>query len=104
MQGDPVRLLSAVNRVEVTLVIESRKGEAGRADLERFLRGPRSIAAVTPEQAEVACDAFRRFGKGRHSASLNFGDVFAYALAKTSAEPLLFKGNDFSETDLASAA
>ena len=101
MQGDPVRLLSAVNRVEVTLVIESRKGEAGRADLERFLRAASiDVVAVTPEQAEIACDAFRRYGKGRHPASLNFGDVFAYALAKTSAEPLLFKGNDFSETDL----
>ena len=103
IEDDPVRLLSAANRIEACLVVESRKGHAGRLDLERFLdEAAVEMAAVTLEQAEVACDAFRRYGKGRHPANLNFGDVFAYALAKTSGEPLLFKGSDFTETDLAS--
>lgn len=98
-----IRYLSAVSRVEGTFVVESRKG--GRADLDRFLREARiEILAVTPEQAEIACDAFRRYGKGRHPANLNFGDVFAYALAKATGEQLLFKGGDFARTDIAAAA
>lgn len=101
--ADPVRLLSAANWIETSIVIESRKGEAGRSDLTRFLDAAAiEIVAVTSEQAETACEAFRRYGKGRHSASLNFGDVFAYALARTTGEPILFKGDDFSRTDLAS--
>lgn len=58
------------------------------------------LVAVTPEQAEVARSAWRRFGRGRHEAGLNFGDCFAYALAATTGEPLLFKGTDFSRTDV----
>lgn len=84
-------------------MVESRKGDGGRADLERFLdTAAIEVVAVTPEQAEVACDAFRRYGRGRHPANLNFGGFFAYALAKTTGDPLLFKGNDFSETDVSS--
>ena len=99
--GDPIRLLSAANRVEASLVIESRKAEAGRIDLERFIDAAAiETVAVTAEQAEIACEAFRAYGRGRHPANLNFGDVFAYALAKATGEPLLFKGNDFSRTDL----
>ena len=87
------------------MVIESRKGELGRWLLERFLElTAAEIAPVTADQAEHACDAFRRYGKGRHPAGLNFGDVFAYALAKATGEPLLFKGNDFKQTDITSAA
>ncbi len=101
IEDDPVRLLSAASRIEASVVIESRKGNDGRDDLERFINAAAiEIVAVTAEQAEVACDAFRRYGKGRHPANLNFGDVFAYALAKTTGEPLLFKGSDFSQTDL----
>ena len=96
-----MRYLSAANRVEVTLVGESRKQESGRADLERLLREAAiEIVPVSIEQAELACGAFRRFGKGRHPAGLNFGDVFAYALAKSLGEPLLFKGEDFAKTDI----
>jgi ribonuclease VapC len=103
--ADDVRLLSAVSRVECTCVIEGRKREAGRADLELFLREAAiEIAPVTPDQAEMACEVFRRFGRGRHPAGLNIGDVFAYALAKITGEPLLFKGDDFARTDIASAA
>jgi ribonuclease VapC len=101
----PIRRLSAANRVEATLVIEGRKRDAGRADLDLFLHEAEvEIVPVTLEQAELACQAFRRYGKGRHPASLNLGDVFAYALARTTGEPLLFKGDDFARTDIASAA
>jgi ribonuclease VapC len=97
----PVRLLSAVSRVELSFVIEGRKGETGRADVDLLLRdGGFDIVAVTPQQAEIAVDAFRRFGRGRHRASLNIGDCFAYALAVATDEALLFKGDDFIHTDI----
>ena len=101
---DPTRLVSAASRIEATFVIEGRKGEAGRARLERFFRliGA-EVVPVTLEQVEIACAAFRRYGKGRHPAGLDLGDVFAYALARATGEPLLFKGDDFALTDIASA-
>jgi ribonuclease VapC len=103
--ADAVRLLSAVSRGECTCVIEGRKRGAGRADLERFLREAAiEIAPVTADHAEIACEAFRRFGRGRHAAGLNIGDTFADALARATGEPLLFKGDDFAQTDIASAA
>jgi ribonuclease VapC len=96
-----VRLLSAVSRVELSFVIEGRKGETGRADVELMLRdGGFDIVSVTPQQAEIAVDAFRRFGRGRHQARLNIGDCFAYALATATGHPLLFKGDDFVHTDI----
>jgi ribonuclease VapC len=96
-----VRLLSAVSRVELSFVIEGRKGETGRADVELMLRdGGFDIVSVTPQQAEIAVDAFRRFGRGRHQARLNIGDCFAYALATATGHPLLFKGDDFIHTDI----
>ena len=98
------RLISAVTRVELAFVVEGRKGEPGRADLERLMEaGGFEVVAVTPVQAMRAIDAFRRFGRGRHPASLNIGDCFSYALAATLEEGLLFKGNDFAQTDLRSA-
>ena len=93
------RLLSAVSRVELTCVLEGRKHQAGRFLAEGEIR----VAPVTGEQGDIACDAFRRFGKGRHPAGLNLGDCFAYALAKAMGEPLLFKGDDFARTDIARA-
>lgn len=102
--GAEVRLLSAVSRVECTCVIEGRKRDAGRAELDLFLREAAiEIAPVTADQAEVVCEAFRRFGRGRHPAGLNIGDTFAYALAKATGEPLLYKGADFSRTDVDAA-
>ena len=100
--GDaPVRLLSAVTRVELSFVIESRKRESGRADLELLLRdGGFDIVSVTPQQAGIAIDAFRRFGRGRHRARLNIGDCFSYALAVATDHTLLFKGDDFIHTDI----
>jgi ribonuclease VapC len=101
IQAATVRLVSAVTRVELAFVIEGRKREAGRERLERFFQliGA-EIAAVTPQQAEIAVDAFRRFGRGRHRARLNIGDCFSYALAIATDDTLLFKGNDFSHTDI----
>jgi ribonuclease VapC len=97
----PVRLISAVSRVELSFVIEGRKGEAGRADLELLLRdGGFDVASVSPQQAEIAIGAFRRFGKGRHRAALNIGDCFSYALAAATEHSLLFKGDDFVHTDI----
>jgi ribonuclease VapC len=97
----PVRLLSAVSRVELSFVIEGRKGDAGRADVELLLRdGGFDIVSVTSQQAEIAVDAFRRFGRGRHRARLNIGDCFAYALATATDHTLLFKGDDFIHTDI----
>jgi len=101
IEAATVRLVSAVTRVELAFVIEGRKRGAGRERLERFfqLTGA-EIAAVTPQQAEIAVDAFRRFGRGRHQARLNIGDCFSYALAVASDQVLLFKGDDFGHTDI----
>lgn len=105
VEHDPVRLVSAVTRVEATCVIEGRKREVGRRSLERFFALTEArIVSVDAIQVEIACEAFRRYGKGRHPASLNIGDCFAYALAKQTGEPLLFKGTGFAATDLPPAA
>jgi ribonuclease VapC len=96
----PVRLLS-VSRVELSFVREGRKGETGRGDVELLLRdGGFDIVSVTPQQDEIAIDAFRRFGRGRHRARLNIGDCFAYALAIATDHSLFFKGDDFFDTDI----
>jgi ribonuclease VapC len=95
------RLLSAANLLEASIVIESRKGEAGGRELDLLIyRAAIEIVAVDQDQAETARIAWRRFGKGRHPAGLNFGDCFAYALAKSRSLPLLFQGDDFSQTDI----
>ena len=99
--GSP-RLLSAANLVEASMVIESRKGEVGGRELDLLLyRAGIEVVAVDQDQAEVARLAWRQFGKGRHPAALNYGDCFAYALAKTRRLPLLFRGDDFAQTDIA---
>lgn len=95
------RLLSAANFLEASIVIESRKGEAGGRELDLLLyRAAIEVIAVDHDQAEIARFAWRRFGKGRHPAGLNYGDCFAYALAKSRRLPLLFHGDDFSRTDV----
>jgi len=95
------RLLSAANLLEASIVIESRKGEAGGRELDLLIyRAAIEIVAVDQDQAEIARLAWRRFGKGRHPAGLNYGDCFAYALAKSRRLPLLFQGDDFSQTDI----
>ena len=95
------RLLSGANLLEASIVIESRKGEAGGRELDLLIyRAAIEIVAVDQDQAEIARLAWRRFGKGRHPAGLNYGDCFAYALAKSRRLPLLFQGDDFSQTDI----
>ena len=95
------RLLSAANLLEAAIVIESRKGEAGGRELDLLLyRAGIEVVGVDEDQAELARVAWRRFGKGRHPASLNYGDCFAYALAKSRRATLLFVGNDFAQTDI----
>ena len=97
----PERTLSAANLVEVGIVMQARRGDDGARDLDLLLAKLRvDIAAVTASQADIARKAFRRYGRGRHPANLNFGDCFAYALAKDKSAPLLFKGNDFGQTDV----
>lgn len=95
------RLISAANFVETSIVIECRYGSEGLRDLDLFLtRADIELVPVDTEQAITARRAYSRFGKGRHPAALNYGDCFAYALAATMGEPLLFKGNDFPRTDI----
>src|SRR5438067_1318694 len=98
---DQKRLLSAGTALELMIVIEAHKGEAGGRELDLLLhRAKIDIVPFDSEQAEIARQAWRLYGKSNHPAGLNFGDCFAYALAKISGEPLLFKGNDFCKTDI----
>jgi ribonuclease VapC len=95
------RRISAASVLESGMVIEARRGEMGSRELDLFLsRLQFEIVPVDAEQVEVARMGWRKFGKGNHPASLNFGDCFAYALAKISGEPLLAKGDDFRRTDI----
>lgn len=95
--------MSAVNLFESALVAESRKGEIGRDWLDLLIADTRmEIVPFDGAQAQAARAGWRSFGKGRHPAALNFADCCAYALAKLSGEPLLFKGRDFDLTDVTS--
>ena len=101
IESNSQRLLSAANLLEASIVIESRKGEAGGRELDLLIyRAAIEIVAVDQEQAQLARIAWQRFGKGRHPAGLNYGDCFANALARTRQLPLLFQGDDFSRTDI----
>ena len=96
--------MSVANLLETSIVLEGRGGEAAGHELDLFLRDAGiELAPVTVEHMEAARRAWRRFGKGNHPASLNFGDCFAYALADLMDEPLLFKGGDFAQTDIEAA-
>ena len=93
--------MSTATFLEASIVLESRTGPAGSRELNLLLEmAPIELTPVTAEHARSALRAWRRFGKGNHPASLNFGDCFAYALAEVSGEPLLFKGEDFGLTDI----
>ena len=99
--GAERRLISAANALETGMVLEAKRGEAAGREFDLFLqRAQIEVVAVDFEQVEMARLAWHKYGKGRHPAALNFGDCFAYALAKTSGEPLLAKGDDFGQTDL----
>lgn len=97
----PTCRISIANALEVFIVVEGRGGTAAGHELDLFLdTAGISLTPVTVEHFEAARAAWRRYGKGNHRAALNFGDCFAYALAKTMGEPLLFKGEDFMHTDI----
>src|SRR6266566_10108826 len=102
--ADPVRLMSSVNVLEAALVIEARKGEPGGREFDLMLhRAKIGVVPFTPEHVEEARKAWRRYGKGNHPAGLNFCDCCGYALSRVSGDALLFKGNDFTRTDVVSA-
>jgi ribonuclease VapC len=93
--------ISVANFVELSMVVESQLGPEAERQIEAFFRRTGIvIEPVTVEHGHLARQAFLDFGKGRHKAGLNFGDCFAYALAKATGEPLLFKGDDFARTDV----
>lgn len=96
--------ISVASYVELSMVIENQLGPEGMRQTEAFFRRAGVvIEPVTLDHGEIARQAFLDFGKGRHKAGLNFGDCFSYALAKATGEPLLFKGTDFSQTDIKAA-
>jgi ribonuclease VapC len=102
--ADPTRLVGAATLVETKIVVLSHTGEAGLLRLQALIEafGIQTVA-VAAAHADLAVDAFRRFGKGRHPAGLNFGDCLAYALARATGEKLLYKGSDFAQTDIGAA-
>lgn len=105
IEGARIRRVSAVNFVESSVVIDASRDPVASRRFDDFLRiASITVEPVTIEQARVAREAYRDFGKASgHPAKLNFGDCFAYALAKVKSEPILFKGEDFKQTDLISA-
>jgi ribonuclease VapC len=98
------RLLSSVNALEAAIVVAARKGPSGVRELDLFLHHAGiEVVSFTQAHLGLAREAWERYGKGRHAAGLNLGDCCAYALARHSVEPLLFKGEDFGRTDVARA-
>src|SRR5579863_585680 len=95
------RLISAATVLEAGMVIEGRRGGGAGREFDLFLvRAQIKIVPIDAELADLARSAWRKYGKGRHPAGLNFGDCFSYALAKATGEPLLAKGTDFAMTDV----
>jgi len=101
IEAAETRSFSTASYVETSIVLESRYGAEGVRDLDHLIaRAQITLEPLSAEQALLARDAFRRYGKGRHPAGLNFGDCFSYALSRSLDLPLLFKGNDFARTDV----
>lgn len=99
------RSASAPTILETSIVIEGQTGERGRTDLDELLNElDIFIEPFTKAQLDLARQAYRQFGKGHHPARLNFGDCIVYSLAKETGEPLLFKGDDFAQTDIVAAS
>ena len=95
------RLISAATVLEAGMVIEGRRGGGAGREFDLFIvRAQIQIVPIDAELADLARYAWRKYGKGRHPAALNFGDCFSYALAKTTGEPLLAKSTDFASTDV----
>ena len=98
---DPVKMISAASYVEAGIVMTAKYGPAGKHQLMVFLTSAEiTIADVDMDQAKLALDAWQNFGKGNHPAALNYGDCFSLALSQSRGEPLLFKGGDFSKTNV----
>ena len=105
IEDNPICRFPATCFLEATMTLLGRNGEDGLRDLDLLLaHSGMEIAPFTESQARLAREAFKRFGKGRHPAKLNFGDCISYALARETGEELLFKGTDFALTDIAVAA
>lgn len=105
IKGADRRAMSAATLVEAGIVAEGYAGDQGARDLDAALaRLKIEVVPLTESQAAYARRGYRRFGKGNHPAGLNLGDCFSYGLAKATGEPLLFKGDDFSKTDIEAAA
>ena len=101
LAASSLRWLSAFSHLEISAVIAARKGQTGLFDFDALLQRLRiEVIPFTAEHAQLARDAYLRFGKGRHPAGLNLGDCCSYALSRYSGYPLLFKGQDFSRTDV----
>jgi ribonuclease VapC len=100
--SDPKRLVSVLSTLEAAIVIHARKGPAGLRELDLLVHSAgATIVSFDADQVLLARSAYDKYGKGYHSAALNLGDCCSYALSRSSGEPLLFKGNDFSRTDVA---
>ena len=98
------RLISAATLLETAIVIDNQAGLAAGRQLDALVERTRTtVVAVTGEHVRIARQAYLDFGKGNHPAGLNFGDCFSYALSRAAGEPLLFKGNDFTRTDIVPA-
>ena len=96
--------MSVANVLEAAMVVEGRGGRPAGDALDAFLASADiTVMPISTDQLDIAREAWRRYGKGNHPAALNFGDCFAYALASTENEPLLFKGGDFAQTDVPAA-
>jgi ribonuclease VapC len=101
LQEAPIRRISAVTYVEAAIVADNDRNPLLSRRFDGLVRDAQMLVEpVTARQAELARQAYRDFGKGRHKAGLNLGDCFAYALAREMGEPLLFKGDDFCHTDV----
>ncbi len=101
ISADANRLVSAASVLETGIVLEARQGEAAGREFDLFVvRANLEIVPVDAEQVELARSAWRKYGKGRHPAGLNFGDCFSYALARSTGEPLLAKGTEFAATGI----
>lgn len=102
--GDPKRLVSSVTLLETSIVVEARKGAAGGRELDLLIHSAQmEVVSLTSSQTELAREAYRRYGKGRHPAKLNTGDCCSYALARHSGERLLYKGEGLGKTDIPTA-
>lgn len=97
-------VMSPINYLEAAIRVDKYSSSAKSAELDNLVTAlDVRVVDVTPEQAKLAREAYKQFGKGNHAAKLNLGDCFAYALAKARREPLLFKGDDFRMTDIEAA-